>query len=170
MVVLVFCGCAPPNHQTRSLFDGYRPVERPQTRNTSGQDADFGFRYEAKTCPFEVIDTFKETYRTCGMKTPIPMKLTDDERAIIFRAIVASDFFDLPQAVNQPEAAEWKPDTYELAVWNVSYHRVLWRLPSLFPSTDEDFVKLLLTIRRVVHSRPDVARVQPRGCGCAGRC
>ena len=155
------------------MFDGYPAVafDRPETRNTSAQDADFGFRYESKGCPFEVIDAFKGTYRTYGMAVPIPMRLTDDERATIFRAVVASGFFDLPRIVNQPETAERGADTYELAVWNVSYHAVLWRLTSDWTSTDAGsrLMKLHHTFLDVVHARPDVARAQPLGCGCNGR-
>jgi hypothetical protein len=171
LVVLLLCACGPSNHEGRSLFDGYPAVAfAPATRNTAAQDPDFGFRYESKGCPYEVIDAFKGTYRTYGMTVPIPMKLTEDERATIFKAIVASRFFDLPRTINQPHTAEWGADTYKLAVWNVSYHAVLWEMTSDWQSTDAGsrLMKLHRTIVEVVHARPDVARAQPIGCGCAG--
>jgi hypothetical protein len=59
------------------------------------------------------------------MTIPIAMRLTDDERATIFQAVVASGFFDLPRTINEPETAERGADTYRLAVWNISYHAVV---------------------------------------------
>ena len=150
------------------MFDGYpAPAsDRPATHSNSVQDADFAFRYESKWCGFEVIDAFRGTYHVNGMAAPIPMTLTNDERAIIFRAVIASGFFDFPQTVNQPEMAKRAADTYELAVRNVSYHAVLWRTRSHWTDAEYDLMKLRGTILNVVHARPDVARARPRGCGC----
>ena len=163
VVALLVSACAGPHDENRSLFDGYPAV----VSEPRAQDADFGFRYASKGCPYEIIDAFRHTYRTNGMDVPIPMKLTDNERAIIFRAVIDSGFFDLPPSMNAPEAAERGADTHELSVWNVSYHKVLWRNVSRSGSPDDERVmKLLRTIHDVVHARGDVARVQPKGCGC----
>ena len=168
VVVLLLCLCAAVNRERRSLFDGSSAPasDRPATHSNSVQDADFAFRYESKWCGFEVIDAFNGTYHVNGMAAPIPMKLTDDEKAVIFRAVIASGFFDFSRNMNQPEKAELAAHTYELAVRNVSSHAVLWRTHSRWTGADYDLMNLRATILRVVHARPEVARARPRGCGC----
>jgi hypothetical protein len=157
------------------LFEGYPAVasDRPAKREpTAAEAADFGFRYESKGCPFEIIDTFKSTYRTKGMPVPAGIRLTDDERAAILQVVTDIRFFDLPSRINEPDTSELNGGTYELAIHDgVAYHMVQWRITSGFISTDvgSRLLKLHHTILNLVHARPDVVRLQPLGCGCAGR-
>jgi hypothetical protein len=154
------------------VFDGYGNPAPTATRNTSAvRAADFGFRYESKDCPYEIIDAFKNTYRTYRMAAPIPMRLTDAERAAIAQVVAATRFFELPRTMDQPDSSALPASAFELAVYDgVGYHQVLWRISSGWTLTDEGgrAVKVLRTIYDVVHARPDVAQVQPRGDGCGG--
>jgi hypothetical protein len=173
VVVLLACACTP-HPENCSLLDGYpAPVsDPPAVRNpTPAEAADFGFRFESG-CPGEIINAFRNTYQTYGMAVPVPMRLTNHERATILEVVSAIRFFDLPSTMNQPDP----PDlsrlsglTFELAVHNgVAYHAVRWRVTSNWPYSDERtrLMKLLQKILDVVHARPEVALVRPRGCGC----
>ena len=166
--------CVRPHQEDRSLLDGYpAPVsDPPAVRNpTASEAADFGFRFQSK-CVFEIIDAFRMTYQTGAMAVPVPMRLTNHERATILEVVTAIRFFDLPAAMFQPDGSKM---TLELAVHNgVAFHAVRWRMPDSWPYSDNHpasdeyrrLTKLVRTILDVVHARPEVDKVRPRGCGC----
>ena len=136
------------------------------------QAENFGFRYESKGCPFEIIDAFNDTYRQYGMAVPMPMRLTDSERAAIYEAVSTTGFFDLPRWMNRPDTSDLNGGTYELEVRNgVANHTALWRNTWEWTLTDEGerLMKLHMTILKIVRARADVVQVQPKGCGCGGR-
>jgi hypothetical protein len=171
---LMVCACVRPDQENRSLLEGYpAPVtDPPAVRNpTPTEAADFGFRFENR-CVVEIIDAFRMTYQTGAMAVPIPMRLTNHERATILEAVTAIRFFDLPPAMFQPDGSKM---TLELAVDNgVAYHAVRWRMPDSWPYSDDHpasdeyrrLTKLVRTIRDVVHARPEIDKVRPRGSGC----
>lgn len=168
LVILVVCGCVQPNQENRSLLDGYPAPEAdpPEVRNpTPAEAANFGFRFESR-CVFEIIDAFRKTYHTYGMTAPIPMTLTNHERATILEVVAAVRFFDLPATMNYPDMSKM---TSELAVHNgIAYHAVRWRRTANFPYSEEHhrLLKLVRTILDVVHARPEVSPFRPRGSGC----
>src|SRR5688572_31235209 len=98
LVILMVCGYAQPDQENRSLLDGYPASEAapPAVRNPApAEAANFGFRLESR-CVFEIIDAFRKTYDTDSMAAPIPMTLTNHERATILEVVAAVRFFDLP--------------------------------------------------------------------------
>ena len=168
------CACVRPDQKNRSLLEGYAaPVSDPPAvrKATPTEAADFRFRFENR-CVVEIIDAFRMTYQTGAMAVPIPMRLTNHERAAILEVVTAIRFFDLPPAMFQPDGSKM---TLELVVDNgVAYHAVRWRMPPSWPYSDDHpasdeyrrLMRLVRTIRDVVHARPEVDEVRPGGCGC----
>jgi len=135
---------------------------------------DFAFRFEAKGCHYETIDTFRGTYSRYVVE-PFPLTLSGEEKAVIFQAITASGFFELSTTVNPPllsdGSIDWS-DIYEIEVRNASgRHTISWRVSAEWSSADEGrrIVQLVRTIQKVIGGHPDVQRLGPTGDGCIGR-
>src|SRR5262249_42423992 len=90
---------------------------------------DFGFRLERMRCRYERIDSFSGTFSMYHSQ-PLPMILYDDQRRVIFQAIMSARFFDLSApttSLPSSNDAGWATDAgWELEVRNDGrIHRVL---------------------------------------------
>ena len=132
------------------------PDAQPSGDHVDEPASDFAVRFDHKGCHYEYLDMFKGTYSAGGGGSgPVPFVLSKDQRATLFKAIVAARIFDLPAVTN---ASGGEPaDNYELEVRNGGKrHTVSWRLGS----ADRSLTALLRTILNMVNPRP--------GDGCVG--
>jgi hypothetical protein len=144
---------------------------------------DFAFRYENFDCGAQLIDTFKGTYRRTiagangvrGNDVSIPLVLTREQRTEIFRAIISSRFFDLPEVFNPRRVpiANVRLGNYMLQVRNAGREHTIWwtdrsLAPTSPPITAEERRRneLMRTTFRVLYAHPPVQRLPPPMGGC----
>jgi hypothetical protein len=129
--------------------------------------ADFALRFDHKGCHFEYLDTFRATYSHVGPHPPVPFTLSEAQRATIFDAVVAADFFDRPATLG---IGRDPSSNYELEVRNGGRrHTVSLSTDSTWFQSEDGtpMRRLLTTVFEVLENHPDVLRLPRRGDGCA---
>jgi hypothetical protein len=108
--------------------------------------ADFAILFDHKGCHYEYLDTFKGTYSPFGGKV-VPFALSSEQKSMLFTAIMAAGFFDLP---TMKYGSSTEPaDNYELEVRNAGRrHSVSWT--NEWMSRNRSFLDLHRTIFKVL--------------------